>query len=138
MSRRWFRNRIGRHVARIVRTVASDSSSPWMSLISPKDVHSVPVSHGEGRFSVSSEILGRLENQGRIPFRYCDMAGRPTMAGEFNPNGSAGAVEALLSPCGRILGKMGHSERWRKGTYVDVPGMEIEQPLIKGGVSWFI
>ncbi|MDT8297491.1 MAG: phosphoribosylformylglycinamidine synthase subunit PurQ, partial [Spirochaetaceae bacterium] len=132
------RNRIGRHVARIVRTVASESSSPWMSLIRPKDVHSVPVSHGEGRFSASPELLARLEGEGRIPFRYCDMAGRPTMAGEFNPNGSAGAVEALLSPCGRILGKMGHSERWRKGTYIDVPGMETEQPLIKGGVSWFI
>ncbi|RKX72906.1 MAG: hypothetical protein DRP49_08305, partial [Spirochaetes bacterium] len=95
-------------------------------------------SHGEGRFTAAPEILKSLAAAGRIAFQYCDSDGVPGMGGDVNPNGSDMAVEGLLSPCGRILGKMGHSERWRKGTLIDIPGMENEQPLISGGVGWFL
>ena len=131
-------NRIGRHVSRVVRTVAAGCESPWLTEIGEGDVHSVPVSHGEGRFTAPEAVLDRLMNAGRIPFQYCSPDGVPSMAGEWNPNGSDRAVEALLSPCGRILGKMGHSERWRPGTLIDIPGMEREQPLVPGGVKWFL
>ncbi|MCK5249448.1 MAG: phosphoribosylformylglycinamidine synthase subunit PurQ, partial [Spirochaetaceae bacterium] len=131
------RNRIGRHVARVVRTVATGATSPWLSQIDRGDVYSIPVSHSEGRFIAPQTVLNNLAATGRIAFQYCDAAGKPSMAGKDNPNGSDMAVEGILSPCGRILGKMGHSERWRPGTLIDVPGMEIEQPLIIGGVEWF-
>ena len=131
------RNRIGRHTARIIRTVSLSSDSPWLAAIPPGSVHSIPISHGEGRLTAPPNQLQRLFEQRRVPFQYCDQSGRPSMAPAHNPNGSAMAVEALLSPCGRILGKMGHSERWRPGTLIDIPGMEIEQPLIAGGVQWF-
>jgi phosphoribosylformylglycinamidine synthase len=131
------RNRIGRHAARVVQTVATGVSGPWLTRISRGDIHSVPVSHGEGRFIAPQAVLDRLNAEGRIAFQYCDVDGLPSMAGEHNPNGSMMAVEGIVSPCGRILGKMGHSERWREGTFIDVPGMEVEQPLIAGGVEWF-
>ena len=131
-------NRIGHHVARIVRTVSlSTIPSPWLGKIPPGSVHSLPVSHGEGRLAAGESRLEELFREGRAAFQYCDETGRPSMAGAHNPNGSAMAVEGLLSPCGRILGKMAHSERWRSGTLIDVPGMETEQPLIAGGVQWF-
>ena len=132
------RNRVGRHISRVVSTVSTGSDSPWLSKIRRGDVHSIPVSHGEGRFTAPTAVLEQLVARGRIPFQYCDPAGRPSLDGEWNPNGSDMAVEALLSPCGRILGKMGHSERWRQGTLIDIPGMEHEQPLIPGGVDWFL
>jgi len=130
-------NRIGRHVARMVRTVCSTTGSPWLGRMEIGDVHAVPVSHGEGRFVAPPRVLENLADAGRVAFRYCDAEGRPSMSGRHNPNGSEDAVEGLLSPCGRILGKMGHSERWRPGTLIDVPGFDIEQPLIAGGVDWF-
>ena len=130
-------NRIGRHVARIVRTVSAGAESPWLSRIKAGDVYSVPVSHGEGRFTAPEHVIDKLVNDGRVAFQYCNYSGIPDMGGEFNPNGSDLAIEGIISPCGRILGKMGHSERWRRGTFMDVPGMETEQPLIKGGVEWF-
>jgi len=131
-------NRIGRHVARVVRTVASGAVSPWLSKINRGDIHTMPVSHGEGRFTAPGDVLEKLASEGRIAFQYCDEQGIPGMGGDVNPNGSDMAVEGIISPCGRILGKMGHSERWRKGTLVDIPGMESEQPLISGGVEWFL
>jgi len=131
-------NRIGRHVARVVRTAATGAMSPWLSRINRGDVHCMPVSHGEGRFTAAPEVLESLAAAGRIAFQYCDSDGVPGMGGDVNPNGSDLAVEGIVSPCGRILGKMGHSERWRKGTLIDVPGMEAEQPLISGGVEWFL
>ena len=131
-------NRIGHHVARIIRTVSlSTIPSPWLGKIPPGSIHSLPVSHGEGRLAAGESRLEELFREGRAAFQYCDESGRPGMAGAHNPNGSAMAVEGLLSPCGRILGKMAHSERWRSGTLIDVPGMETEQPLIAGGVQWF-
>ena len=131
-------NRIGHHVARIIRTVSlSTIPSPWLGKIPPGSVHSLPVSHGEGRLAAGESRIEELFREGRAAFQYCDESGRPSMAGAHNPNGSAMAVEGLLSPCGRILGKMAHSERWRSGTLIDVPGMETEQPLIAGGVQWF-
>ena len=130
-------NRIGRHTARIIRTVSLSTNSPWLAKIPRGSVHSLPISHGEGRLTAPEHQLKTLFDQHRVPFQYCDETGRPSMAPAHNPNGSAMAVEALLSPCGRILGKMGHSERWRPGTLIDIPGMEIEQPLIAGGVQWF-
>jgi len=131
-------NRIGRHVARVVRTVAAGGESPWLSGIHRGDVHCMPVSHGEGRFTAALPVMEKLAASGRIAFQYCDENGVPGMGGDVNPNGSDMAVEGILSPCGRILGKMGHSERWRKGTLIDIPGMESEQPLISGGVGWFL
>ncbi|MCG8452085.1 MAG: phosphoribosylformylglycinamidine synthase [Spirochaetales bacterium] len=131
-------NQNRRHIARTVYTVNLGGSSPWLQGMKSGDVHRLPISHGEGRFSASPEALQELLNQQRIPFLYSDEQGKASMHPQWNPNGSVGGVEALLSPCGQILGKMGHSERWRKNTFIDVPGMEVEQPLIRGGVGWFL
>ena len=96
----------------------------------------VPVSHGEGRFDAPPELLRRLTEQGQIAFRYCDPAGNPTMTYPANPNGSMGAVEGLISHDGRILGKMGHSERIGPGTALNIPG-EKDQRLFESAIRYF-
>ena len=129
-------NTIDSHVSRFVLTRIDSASSPWLTHTSPGELHWIPVSHGEGRFVAPPEVLKKLEDSGQIAARYTDLSGRPTMAGPANPNGSMGAVEALVSPDGRILGKMGHSERWRPGLYRNIPGNK-DQGLFRAGVEYF-
>jgi phosphoribosylformylglycinamidine synthase len=129
-------NTIGRHVSRQVRTRVASKLSPWLSRCEVGDIHTLPVSHGEGRFLASEAELARLAANGQIATQYVDADGRPSMEIPSNPNGSVGAVEGITSPCGRVFGKMAHTER--TGTLVakNIPGSK-EQPLFDGGVGYF-
>lgn len=129
-------NTIGRHVSRFVQTKVVSDLSPWFSAVRPGDIHSIAVSHGEGRFVCSEELAGDLARSGQIAAQYVDLDGRPSLSLEFNPNGSAYAVEALTSADGRILGKMGHSERIGKDLYKNVPG-DKDQKIFLSGVNYF-
>ena len=115
-------NVIGRHQSRIVRTRVASNKSPWLRFMNVGDVVSVPISHGEGRFVASDELIGRLAANGQIATQYVDENGEATYDVHFNPNGSACAVEGITSPDGRVLGKMGHSERVGENLYKNVPG----------------
>jgi phosphoribosylformylglycinamidine synthase len=129
-------NRIGRHVSRLVCTRVASTLSPWFSACRVGETHAVAVSHGEGRFVASDEQYANLAAAGQVCAQYAVPAGGPTMAEPWNPNGSVGAVEALCSPDGRVLGKMGHSERSGLHLYRNVaPG--AHQPLFEGGVAYF-
>ncbi|WP_418252591.1 phosphoribosylformylglycinamidine synthase [Gordonibacter urolithinfaciens] len=129
-------NDIGRHQSRLVRTRVASSLSPWLSRCEVGDVHTVPVSHGEGRFVASDELLAQLRDAGQVATQYVGADGQPSMDLDVNPNGSAWAIEGITSPDGRVLGKMGHSERRGAGLYRNVPG-DLFQPLFEGGVGYF-
>ena len=116
-------NVIGRHQSKIVRTRVASNRSPWLAKVSVGDVVSVPISHGEGRFLCPPELLARLAENGQIATQYVDLDGVPTMDIGGNPNGSVWAVEGITSPDGRVLGKMGHSERVGPALYRNVPGV---------------
>ena len=115
-------NTIGRHQSSIVRTRVCSNLSPWLMGAEPGEIYSVPISHGEGRFIASEALLRELAEKGQIATQYVDLAGRPSMDTAFNPNGSLWAVEGITSPDGRVLGKMGHSERVGASLYRNVPG----------------
>ena len=115
-------NTIGRHQSRIVRTRIASNKSPWLSLMNVGDIVSVPISHGEGRFLASNELIAQLAKNGQIATQYVDLDGNATGDIHFNPNDSAYAIEGITSPDGRVFGKMGHSERIGSGLYRNVPG----------------
>ena len=115
-------NTIGRHQSRIVRTRIASNKSPWLSLMNVGDIVSVPISHGEGRFLASDELIAKLAQNGQIATQYVDFDGNATGDIHFNPNDSAYAIEGITSPDGRVFGKMGHSERVGSGLYRNVPG----------------
>ncbi len=129
-------NVIGRHQSRLVRTRVISDRSPWLSLAGAGSVYTVPVSHGEGRFLCPPETLNQLAENGQIAAQYVDELGAPSMDVRFNPSGSTAAVEAVTSPDGRILGKMGHSERIGGGLYKNVPG-EFDMRLFESMVRYF-
>ncbi len=129
-------NEIGRHQSRIVRTRICSNRSPWLMFAEAGSVYSVPVSHGEGRFLCPKETLLSLSQAGQIAAQYVDEQSLPTMDVRFNPNGSLAAVEAITSPDGRILGKMGHSERIGNGLYQNVPG-DYDLRLFESMVLYF-
>ena len=115
-------NVIGRHQSRIVRTRVASNRSPWLANVQVGDIVSVPISHGEGRFLCPPELLAQLAENGQIATQYVDLEGNPTLDIDGNPNGSVWAVEGITSPDGRVLGKMGHSERVGPHLYRNVPG----------------
>ncbi|MBQ9188891.1 MAG: phosphoribosylformylglycinamidine synthase [Clostridia bacterium] len=115
-------NTIARHQSRIVRTRIASNKSPWLKLMQPGEIVSVPISHGEGRFVASEEMLQQLAANGQIATQYVDLDGKATMDVHYNPNGSLNAIEGITSPDGRVFGKMGHSERTGAGLYKNVPG----------------
>ena len=115
-------NVIGRHQSKIVHTRVASNKSPWLSKVQTGDIVNVPISHGEGRFLCSEELLQKLAANGQIATQYVDLKGVPTMDVDFNPNGSVWAIEGITSPDGRVLGKMGHSERVGDTLYKNVPG----------------
>ena len=115
-------NTIGRHQSRLVRTRIASNKSPWLCNTRPGEIYTVPVSHGEGRFLASDELIAALAQNGQIATQYCDLEGNPTDDIRFNPNNSAFAVEGITSPDGRVFGKMGHSERVGDGLYRNVEG----------------
>ena len=129
-------NTIGRHQSRIVRTRIASTKSPWLSLMNVGDIVNVPISHGEGKFLASEELIRQLAEGGQIATQYVDLNGNATADIRFNPNGSLFAIEGITSPDGRVLGKMGHSERIGKGLYKNVPG-EYDIQLFKAAVQYF-
>jgi phosphoribosylformylglycinamidine synthase len=129
-------NTIGRHQSRLVRTVVCTSKSPWLMRTKVGEVYTVPISHGEGRFYASDELIKRLGQNGQIATQYVDMSGEPTADIHFNPNNSAWAIEGIVSPDGRVIGKMGHSERIGDGLYKNVPG-RYDMGLFSSAVEYF-
>ena len=129
-------NTIARHQSRIVRTRVASNKSPWLSLTNVGDVYNVPISHGEGKFLASAELVAQLAANGQIATQYVDLAGNPTMDAAFNPNGSVCAIEGITSPDGRVFGKMGHSERIGAGLYKNVPG-QYDIQMFKAAVQYF-
>ena len=115
-------NTIARHQSRIVRTRIASNKSPWLALMQPGDIVNVPISHGEGRFLASDELVRQLAANGQIATQYVDLDGSATNDIHFNPNDSVFAIEGITSPDGRVFGKMGHSERVGEGLYKNVPG----------------
>ena len=129
-------NVIGRHQSSIVRTRVCSNLSPWLLETAPGEIYSVPISHGEGRFIARPDTLALLREGGQIATQYVDLDGAPTMDAAFNPNGSAWAIEGLTSPDGRVLGKMGHSERIGPSLYRNVPGV-YDMGLFRSAARYF-
>ena len=129
-------NTIGRHQSSIVRTRVCSSLSPWLLETAPGEIYSVPTSHGEGRFIAPESVLRQLADNGQIATQYVDLTGAPTMDTAFNPNGALWAVEGVASPNGRVLGKMGHSERIGPFLYRNVPG-RYDMGLFRSAVKYF-
>ena len=132
-----FRNDINRHVSQIVTTTVASTNSPWLKGMELGDLHSIAVSHGEGKLVISETLAKQLFENGQVAFRYADpRTGQPTMESPYNPNGSCYAIEGLLSPDGQILGKMGHSERWEENVFANIAGNKY-QPLFENAVNYF-
>jgi len=129
-------NTLGRHVSRMVYTRVTSVKSPWFAGVNTGDAFAVPVSHGEGRFVASGEVLQSLIAGGQIATQYTTPCGKPSGSIEWNPNGSVCAVEGITSPDGRVLGKMGHSERRGENLYANIPG-EKDQKIFESGVQYF-
>ncbi|WP_405343178.1 phosphoribosylformylglycinamidine synthase [Ruminococcus sp.] len=129
-------NTIARHQSRIVRTRVCSNMSPWLSLTNVGDVYNVPISHGEGRFFASEELVRELAARGQIATQYVDLNGNATTDVHFNPNNSVYAIEGITSLDGRVFGKMGHSERWNSGLYQNVPG-NYDIKMFESAVKYF-
>jgi len=129
-------NTIGRHQSRIVRTRVASNNSPWLANTQVGEVYNVAISHGEGRFFADEALARQLIANGQVATQYVDLTGEATADVRFNPNGSIFAIEGITSPDGRVLGKMGHSERWQSGLYKNVPG-EYDMKLFKSAVAYF-
>ena len=129
-------NNINRHMSSIVRTKITSKKSPWFNEVSLGEIHSIPISHGEGRFVAPEDLLKELVENDQIATQYVDLEGNMAMNMPYNPNGSSLAIEGITSKDGRILGKMGHSERIGDNLYKNIPG-EFDQKLFKSGVDYF-
>lgn len=129
-------NTIARHQSMMVNTRIASNKSPWLYGCEVGDIHTVPISHGEGRFVAPQSLIQRLANNGQIATQYVDLEGNPTMDIRYNPNTSIEAIEGITSPDGRVFGKMGHSER--KGSYIckNVTGNK-DQKIFESGVNYF-
>ena len=132
-----FRNDINRHVSQMVTTTVASTNSPWLQGMAIGDLHSIAVSHGEGKFVVNEDLARQLFENGQVAFRYADpRTGQATMEAPYNPNGSFYAIEGILSPDGQILGKMGHTERWEENAFTNIAGNKY-QPLFDNAVNYF-
>ena len=129
-------NTIARHQSKIVRTRIASNKSPWLSLMNVGDIVNVPISHGEGRFIASEELISRLSENGQTATQYVDFDGNAANDIQFNPNGSMYAIEGITSPDGRVFGKMGHSERTGSGLYKNVPG-NYDIRMFESAVKYF-
>ncbi len=130
-------NDIGRHIACYATTRIASTLSPWLSNSQVGDLHNIPFSHGEGKFYATADDIRQLAANGQIATQYTDLNGEPSMDIRYNPNGSLYAIEGITSPCGRVLGKMGHTERCGENIAKNVPGNKY-QPLFKAGVEYFL
>ena len=131
-----FRNDVNRHVSQIVTTRVASTASPWLRGFAVGDLHRIAVSHGEGKFVVGEAMARELFAKGQVAFQYADEQGHATMEAPCNPNGSFYAIEGLLSADGRILGKMGHTERYDENLFKNIYG-EKRQPLFENAVAYF-
>ena len=129
-------NSIGRHQSRIVQTRIASNMSPWLAKTKVGEIYSVPISHGEGRFLASDELILELAKNGQIATQYVDLAGNPTSDILYNPNNSCFAIEGITSPDGLVFGKMGHSERIGDGLYKNVPG-DYDSKIFEAAVEYF-
>ncbi len=129
-------NLINRHQSSLVRTRIASNKSPWLMHNTVGDIHTIAISHGEGRFVISDELLQQLVDNGQIATQYVDNNGNPTLDYRFNPNGSTCAIEGITSADGRVFGKMGHSERYDGSLYRNVDGNK-DQKMFQGAVDYF-
>ncbi len=129
-------NTIGRHISHMAYTRVTSVKSPWFANVNAGDVFAVPVSHGEGRFMADLETVKALAENGQIATQYVDLGGNPSSDIAYNLNGSICAIEGITSPDGRVLGKMGHSERKGENLYKNVP-FEKDQQIFESGVKYF-
>ena len=129
-------NTIARHQSKIVRTRIASNKSPWLAETEVGDIYSVPISHGEGRFIASDELIRQLAANGQIATQDVDLDGNASSDIRFNPNGSFCAIEGITSPDGRVFGKMGHSERYSCGLYKNVPG-DYNIKMFESAVKYF-
>lgn len=129
-------NTIGRHQSMMVNTRIASNKSPWLSKTNVDDVHSIAVSHGEGRFVASDELIEQMARNGQIATQYVDNNGQPSMNIRYNPNSSFNAIEGITSPDGRVFGKMGHSERIGDSVCMNIPGNK-NQLIFESGVAYF-
>ena len=129
-------NTLGRHISRMTYTRIATNKSPWLANVQVGDIHTIPVSHGEGRFAASDELIKKLAENGQIATQYVTPNGKASYDTDWNPNGSAAAIEGIISPDGRVFGKMGHSERIGENISINVPGCK-DQKLFEAGVKYF-
>ncbi|MBF1205296.1 MAG: phosphoribosylformylglycinamidine synthase subunit PurQ, partial [Fusobacterium periodonticum] len=129
-------NKIGRHISQLVKTKIVTNNSPWLASFEIGETFDIPVSHGEGRFYASDEVLKELFENGQIATQYVDFDLNATSEFRFNPNGSSLAIEGIISPDGKIFGKMGHSERYSRDTFKNISGNK-DQNLILNGIKYF-
>ena len=129
-------NTIHRHQSKMVNTRIASNKSPWLSSCNVGDIHCIAISHGEGRFVASVEEIAAMAENGQIATQYVGFDGEPTLDIQCNPNTSIDAIEGITSPDGRVLGKMGHSERIGGGVCINVPG-EKDQKIFENGVNYF-
>ncbi len=129
-------NTIGRHQSKLVQTRIASNKSPWLAKTKVGDIYNVPISHGEGRFIAEESLIAELKANGQIITQYVDLNGNPTYDIQYNPNGSACAIEGITSPDGRVLGKMGHSERKAKDLYKNVIG-KYDMQMFESAVEFF-
>ena len=129
-------NKIGRHVSCLVNTRIASNKSPWLAGVETGDIHTIAVSHGEGRFIAGDDMIASLIEKGQIATQYVDFEGKPSMDIMFNPNYSTYSIEGITSPDGRVFGKMGHSERIGQYVYKNVEGNK-EQKIFESGVNYF-
>ena len=129
-------NRIGRHISKVAYTKVTSNLSPWFHEVNAGDIFSIPVSHGEGRFVANDDVIKKLFENGQVATQYVDLNGDPTMNEDFNPNGSYYAIEGITSPDGRVLGKMGHSERMGRFVSNNIAGNK-DQKIFLSGVNYF-
>lgn len=131
-----FKNTINRHISKFVNTKVSSTNSPWLSSFKLDDTHTIPMSHGEGKFIVNEKIYKDLIDNNQIAFQYVDEENTPTYNPNFNPNGSSYAIEGIVSKDGLILGKMGHSERYTEGLFKNIQG-NLSQDLFSNAINYF-
>ena len=129
-------NLINRHQSGLVQTRIASNKSPWLMHTKVGDIHTIAISHGEGRFVASEELVKKMAENGQIATQYVDLSGNPTLDYRFNPNGSVDAIEGITSPDGRVFGKMGHSERYTADLYRNVEGNK-DQKMFAGAVDYF-
>ena len=130
-------NKVGRHISQMVKTKIVSNASPWLSSFEVGDIFDIPVSHGEGRFYASDEVLQELINNGQVATQYVNFDGEGTNEFRFNPNGSSLAIEGIISPDGKIFGKMGHAERYSRDCFKNIEGNK-NQNIILNCIKYFI